>query len=896
MDIGHNYSPLNIPYQPLRTKKSSGKASPESTATAKVETSVSSSNTGTAMVDNKGWRKKIGGRPKELPPIKTVFDDTAGLTPTEVTFEAADRRRHGWRKTIAASRPTTPMTPAPSTPTPEDVEDTKSERSEASTPRQESKPKLTRYTSLFATHKQESPGPIFSEPWSVEAVPNYEDPWSYVDPIVIMESIHSHMCKNYMVPIPLQYTSGLFQIFDDYRKLRWNKEHLETREQEAIEQLHKVTGQWRHSEELYEAEIRRLELLIARGTTGMSGLMQARQGTLVGHGHQHRRALSTQGIDPRYRHMSPMEIDKEIKEKSQQVLLHRPTSPSMRMTALSRQFGDATNPDPVTGTPPNTEQESTLSRKVKSELNLVDSRYVDAVQPATEVTTFNRSRTTKSASHEVATGADQLTVDDVEFDALLALKELGALVARRKGMDGANFINTLMALLTSADTAAIIQPIASSTKKQNPLVEANEDISADDGMRRSPPRKPQPQTCHESDQERRRHFSFELGDDQMQEHLADLSSYQSSSPTDSSDSETKSLADLYMSAGKSRPDNGNTTPLHLSSDADCPKPTMIPSPVQTVGRVRRENSMSSLQSTFIKNSQDSRHNSRTSIQTVFGEASSANASIKSKSRSSSKQNLRVVESLSSSKERQDSLSNRHSTFALAAARAAESRSSNVSRGSTLFSTATSASQVRHSAGQQRAENNVPGTCKNAGDNTSYAIVAQPVQHPGDSMNALNRVQPLKTAPVRVRPAGVRVSCYGAANYAQAKDWPEEVPLQSDGQGVLGRASGARLAAGRHKPRTKAGVAVVVDSRNSALGPKILEPIRGRQCGMATGAATIAPLWASQHFWTLAGAVGQWLCKTATGRSVADGEPQPAGRWRGCAKLHAGAAREPSRPA
>lgn len=43
-----------------------------------------------------------------------------------------------------------------------------------------------------------------------------------------------------------------------------------------------------------------------------------------------------------------------------------------------------------------------------------------------------------------------------------------------------------------------------------------------------------------------------------------------------------------------------------------------------------------------------------------------------------------------------------------------------------------------------------------------------------------------------------------------------------------------------------------------------------RCGMATGAATIAPVWASQDFWTLAGAVRQWLCKTAAGRSVAEG--------------------------
>lgn len=225
------------------------------------------------MVDNKGWRKKIGGRPRESPSTKTISDDTTAAPPTEasVAVDPIDRRRHGWRKTIVVNQPMTPTIPAPPTPNPEDVGDTRSEWSETSSPRRDSKPKLIRYTSLFVTHKDDPASPIFSEPWSADSLPKLEDPWTYVDPVVVMESIHSHMCKNHMVPIPLEYNSGLFQIFDDYRKLRLRKELLEMREREAFEHSRKVTAELLESEELYEAEIRRLELLIARGSTGMTG-------------------------------------------------------------------------------------------------------------------------------------------------------------------------------------------------------------------------------------------------------------------------------------------------------------------------------------------------------------------------------------------------------------------------------------------------------------------------------------------------------------------------------------------------------------------------------------------------------------------------------------------------
>lgn len=272
MDVGHFYSPTTDLYRDQIWQQKSIKPKPKSKSAAKVRASAKPGDTGEAMVDNKGWRMKIGGgKLKDLPPLKTEFEDTVAALPVEAASEPNGRPRRGWRKTIAASRPLTPITPASTTPTPDSLEDIRGEQTKASAPRHNPKPKLTRYTSLFSTHKEEPTSPIFSEPWSIDSLPDQEDSWSYVDPINIIESIHSHMCKNYMVPIPVQYTSGLFQIFDDYRKLRSQKEILETREREAHQQSRETTARCLESQEKYESEIRRLELFIVRGMNGMTG-------------------------------------------------------------------------------------------------------------------------------------------------------------------------------------------------------------------------------------------------------------------------------------------------------------------------------------------------------------------------------------------------------------------------------------------------------------------------------------------------------------------------------------------------------------------------------------------------------------------------------------------------
>jgi hypothetical protein len=216
------------------------------------------------MPDNKGvgWRKKIQSKPKELQPLKLGTDNPVGAD------DSSDRRRHhGWRKTIQGSRPATPATGLPTTPTVDETEAAHVERAEPCTLHQDSKPKLIRYTSLFSGFNNTPKGPEFSQPWGEEAL-SFEP---YVDPKVAISSIRAHMASFSMKPIPLEHNNNLFCIFEDYHKRRYENERLDVALHETREKLGRAEDQWAKDERQYAEEIRRLELLIAQGATGVAG-------------------------------------------------------------------------------------------------------------------------------------------------------------------------------------------------------------------------------------------------------------------------------------------------------------------------------------------------------------------------------------------------------------------------------------------------------------------------------------------------------------------------------------------------------------------------------------------------------------------------------------------------
>ena len=368
------------------------------------------------------------------------------------------------------------------------------------------------------------------------------------------------------------------------------------------------------------------------------------------------------------------------------MLLQQSISPSGRMTALSQQLSNVGPLGLLVEPLPHAKEESTLSRKLRSELSLADQCDARLAQSLPKFAALKQAETTHVTLKKADSKATHQLNDALECDALVALRELGAQVARRRGIDVSSFVSGLSNLLSFAESTS-----GSSVGDTGPWSPRSDDYlkaSTDDVTLKPQLHKLTTQIRQDEEQKSQRHFSFDPGDDQMRVLFADLKSYDSLSHTEPTDYVSPSSSEASPALeGTLREGDSDSLSLFPSAGVDIMKQSMIPSPVQRVGSIRRENSGSSPQSMFIKNIQDDRHNSRASIQTVFRNTSSAAFSSRSKSAGSSSQTLDVAESPLKSKERPSNLANQHnSSAALAAARAAEARSSGSSRSNTQSST------------------------------------------------------------------------------------------------------------------------------------------------------------------------------------------------------------------
>ncbi|KAF7681402.1 hypothetical protein GT037_000378 [Alternaria burnsii] len=623
------------------------------------------------MPDNKSWRLGHSKQPKKPP---------KALTPLKIDTEYSrsfdDLNDHhlplSWRQQRQGSRPQTPVGAVSATPLVDDAYDTRSDRSDTPAPRRDSKPRLARYTSLFANFKDTTKEPefAFSAPWGEDAPQSLQP---YIDPLDVVQSVRSHMATTHR-PIPMEHNSGLFRVFEDYRKVREQKESLSIMMEETLSDWKKAEEHWNRSKDRYGAEIRRLELLIARGTSGMAGLMQARQDSVL---RRHRKTVSHDSIPPANNSLSHAQLDQEIKVRSQRALLSRPLSPSEKMIVLSTQFtNDGTKL--IVGTPPEVNHNLTLSRKVQSELNLT------AIHKTKPSRSFTSSATSGFSGGSGDPLPDEMAVLEhtgmepaTECEALVALRELGTLVARRRGLEVSSFNHSLMMLFSQTRPA---ERIAEGIEERDARP-SRQGMGSNSGKPQYPDtsfaprhnlRKFLSQPHLSTPQRHCRHFSFEPGADQLEALAEDFGALDGeTNESGSDDSDTP----LLMRAERPALDTHSIRSTSSSQNlgADLAKPSKIPSPVQTMGRSRREDSASSLQSVYARR-QDSRRESRSSVITVFREHPSGNGRPEPQSRHSSINDLRASDSSTGSREQIGATRLRNSNIAVAAARAASDAS------------------------------------------------------------------------------------------------------------------------------------------------------------------------------------------------------------------------------
>ncbi|KAF2827665.1 hypothetical protein CC86DRAFT_349335 [Ophiobolus disseminans] len=636
-----------------------------------------------------GWRKKIQNKPKELQPHKVSADDAV-----------ASGRHLFSRKGIQSSRPATPATS-----TIEEADEGPGEPAQSTTPRRSSKPKLVRYTSLFTSFKDvsEPKSPDFAEPWG-DIDPNSAAPVPYVDPIAIIQAIRSHMANFSTTPLSSTHNSGLFRVFEHYYKLRSENERLEVGLHEARQELQSTQDRWTDEERRYAEEIRRLELLIAQGTAGVAGFLHARHGSVIDRKRMHRKTISGDLKSTWNGFLTQEQINTEIRSRSQDVILQRSTSPSGKMAALSRHFTTRAGSDLQVGTPPTDDRSPMLSRKVRSELDLSKLANRNVVQSFAN-SSLNSGFSGDPLPDELSPPSPVPVELTAESDAFVALRELGTLVARRRGLDADTFVNKLMTLFSDTekvegDTKAVQQskPVDDHGRSQKPCIGETTPIRT---LRRF---QSQPQLG--SDIKRRRHFSFEPGEDHLHA-LQEESTPNASAKSQKTPSIPGSPASdiLLRSEGLDSPYQVPTPdPQNLSK---------IPTPVHPFGSLRREASVSSLQSKQATSS-DGRHTSQSSILTAFRENQNGAKRPSSSSRSSSINNLRGTDASPSSTEQPGNVRVRNSVVSLVTTRAGDptnrsvtSQDGSPARSKPRTSTTGLSSRATRHMGPVEPENNDP---------------------------------------------------------------------------------------------------------------------------------------------------------------------------------------------
>lgn len=295
------------------------------------------------------------------------------------------------------------------------------------------------------------------------------------------------------------------------------------------------------------------------------------------------------------------------------VLLQRPLSPSGKMAALSRQFSKTSFADDLhVGAAPTKDSRTFLSPKASNELDLTSLGAVDGFDPAKQHAEADLSQDTDSTPNLEPLPA--LLSLGSDYDVFVALRELGTLVARKRGIDASRFVDGILRLLDMREHTEeyLNTTVASSDSDTYSTFEHAED---GDGFAETPAptnllRHCQSQPQLRCEQRRQRHFSFEPGDDEIKRPNGDitLDGAAQNIPLP----EVAQGSEVNLTKKRKEP----ALPEHLLSD-NLQKPSKIPSPLQRpgLGSVERTSSFSSAQ-------RGDRRTSTSSVLTAFRQSSS----------------------------------------------------------------------------------------------------------------------------------------------------------------------------------------------------------------------------------------------------------------------------------
>ncbi|OCK82414.1 hypothetical protein K432DRAFT_391254 [Lepidopterella palustris CBS 459.81] len=593
---------------------------------------------------------------------------------------------YAWRKKINPVRAKTPVV--------EDAEDRHSEHgSEVSTPHRRSKAKLSRYISNYlAITTAAKPEEFTRNFWDTLGEPI--DLEEKVDPLQIVQSISSRLISAPQKPIPIQHNSGLLHLMENYRNLRLEKERIEELLKQTLDGFRAAEEKWEADEASYRAEVRRLELIIAKGKQGLSELIRARQDSVIKRKRQ--KIPTADKLETAYEFLSREQMDQETMRRSQRIPLPRPISPSGKMIALSKKFSRTNFHDDLPfGTPPSKHYHHSLSQRAKS-----DSRSQAVANHDDHSDVYSTFSSIGDPLPDELDNSTPVLLDArAQGEDFAAIRDIASLIARRRGMKIESLLPKLMDLLSSEEHTHALKP---ETFEELGLNTPNRNYR---GRLRNSRSQPQLNSC----QTRRRHFSFDPGDDRTLTLLDQAYRADRPSPLASY---------LSSSSGVRTPQSEVSLSQSASVSSDVQKPSKIPSPVHehSMARMRREDSPASLLTTIRQDEPGRRDSSSSSMKSVITAVrrDSNRSSLATSNRSSAHStNYNGGQRLA---DQNNSL--RNSAVALAAARAADSGSGRSSGNESSYSRSRPSKQISGSGstkaqtrpiieGRRKSENHNP---------------------------------------------------------------------------------------------------------------------------------------------------------------------------------------------
>lgn len=163
-----------------------------------------------------------------------------------------------------------------------------------STPKKGLRPKLSSYLSQsgpfgVASKSGPEPEPVFADPpphvfpsWAVE------DTFPNPGAEQLVDTILCHLMSQPYDALDVRFNGSLLQIFEAYRDLLDQRDRLEKSlaEEVAIRQAERSAVQdleckWEEEIQTYKAEVKRLEIVIAKGKRGVAEVALVRQDSLI---------------------------------------------------------------------------------------------------------------------------------------------------------------------------------------------------------------------------------------------------------------------------------------------------------------------------------------------------------------------------------------------------------------------------------------------------------------------------------------------------------------------------------------------------------------------------------------------------------------------------------------